>query len=269
MVPKVRMLVFMLMLLGCSLAVRVISPVQTEVENHDVVYLGEIGPGQTIEIQINPRVDQGGILGKGGYYDIAKATDLPSGWSSEASKLYGNPLQVTLTAPSGAREGEYSSEITVIDEMNGEELGNITFTVAVNITWDVLGMDVSPAIQTVGPGQPAKFTITIYNKGAASDAFEVSAHGARQWEFKKAVFVPAKSSKMIFYEIAGKEEETYKSQVSIVSLASDKIHQERNVTLNIRPDLISDCKATNHGTLIFPMFEAMIYAMAGLLSNFF
>lgn len=248
---------------------QIVSPVEIDVQEGDIVYLGEIGPGQTIDVMIYPKVEEGGILGKGGYYDIAKATKLPPRWESEESKLYGNPLQVTITAPPYAKQGEYSTRITVIDEMNGEELGNITFIAKVKITWDVLDAEITPTEQTVGPGQPAKFTITITNKGAASDVFEVSSEGMKRWEFKKAVFVPAKSSKTIFYEIAGDEEELYKSEIKVVSLASDRIHKEQNITLVIQPDLISDFKATNHGIVVFPIFEAMIYSLAGLISNFF
>jgi len=265
----VKVFAMMLLLLGCAFSVTVVSPIKLEVHEGDIIDLGTIGPGQTLQVQIDPKVDSGGLLGKGGYYDIAEATVLPEGWSSEKSKLYGNPLQVTITADPDAPEGDYSAKITVIDEMDGEKLGNITFTAWIHVTWDVLDVEVTPNYLNVGPGQPARFEITVWNKGSASDAFNISARGAKSWEFTKAVFVPAKNSKTIFYDIVGYEEETYASEISVVSLASDNIQERQNVTLFIKSDLLGDYKATNRGTAIFPIFEVIIYALAGLLSNFY
>jgi hypothetical protein len=67
----------------------------------------------------------------------------------------------------------------------------------------------------------------------------------------------------------GAEEETYRATINVQSLASSRIADEKNVTLFIQSDLLGDYKATNNGVLVFPIFEAPIYAMAGLLSNFF
>ena len=132
-----------------------------------------------------------------------------------------------------------------------------------------MDFDVSPSHQVVGPGQPARFAIKIFNKASTSDVFQVSAEGARRWEFKKPVFVPAKSSKTIYYEIVGGEEENYAATVKVVSLASNKIADEKNVTMSVESNLFGDYRATNNGVVVFPIFELSIYAIAGLISNFF
>lgn len=264
-----RIFLLAVLLVSLSFSIQVTSPVEREVSNGDVIDVGTIGPGQTVSILINPHVTTGGIGGTGGYYDLATVESLPEGWATEGSKLYGNPLQVTVTAAPGAREGDYNATVVVIDEYNGERLGNVTFTVKVHITWDVMDFDVTPAYLTVGPGQPAQFDITIINKASTSDAFEVSALGPKRWEFRKAIFVPSRSSKTIRYEIVGDEEETYKATIKVVSLASPNIVDEKNVTLFVRSDLLGDYKATNHGTHVFPIFETLVYSLAGLISNFF
>ena len=258
-----------LILLSLSFAVTVVSPVKTEVGDGDMIDVGAIGPGQTISIEINPIVKEGGIHDIGGTYDLAIAEDLPRDWTSEKSKLYGNPLQVRITADPDAPEGNYSARVTVIDEFNGEELGNVSFTVKVRITWDVMDFNVAPSSMTVGPEQPARFEITIKNKGSTSDVFEISSKGSKRWEFKKPVFVPGKSSKTIYYDIAGGEEETYLTTISVVSLASSNIADEKNVTLFIKPGLLGDYVATNNGVTVFPIFQAPIYSLAGILSNIF
>jgi hypothetical protein len=265
-----RTTIFALMLIvSFSFAINLVSPAVRNVESGDTIDLGTIGPGQTVLLLIDPEVTTGGIHGEGGFYDEAKVGDLPRGWTSQDSKLYQNPLMVTITADPDAPEGNYTTRITVIDENNGEELGNITFMVKVRITWDVIDFDVSPNYRSVGPGQPARFAITITNKGSTSDVFQVSATGAKRWEFTKPVFVPAQSSKTFNYEIVATEEETYKTTVNAVSLASKNIAESENVTLFVRSDLLGDYKAANNGAVVFPIFEAPIYALAGLLSNFF
>lgn len=263
-----RPLFLFLVLVALSFSVTVISPPAGEVGDGGIIDVGTIGPGQTLPILISRTVTTGGIHGNGGLMDMAVATDLPAGWTSQESKLYADPLQVTVTANPDAAPGNYTFRVKVIDENNGEGLGNVTFTVRVHVTWDVLDFDVVPSQLTVGPGQPAQFSIILTNKGSASDVFEVSAIGSRNWDFKKQVFVPAMSTKAIRYEVVGGEEDYYTPTIKVVSLASSNIAAEKNVTINVRSGLFGDYKATNHGTLLFPIFEAPVYALAGIISNF-
>jgi len=262
--------IFLIMLFFSAIAiavpVKMVMPFEQTLDNGDEIFLGTIGPGQTLELRIDPQVTSGGIYGKGGVYDTAEVTTLPVGWSTEPSKLYGKPLQVKITANKDAPEGEYTALVTVNDENNGEQLGNVRFRVKINITWDVLDMEVNPEQATTGPEQPTEFAITVTNKGSASDSFTVSAIGVKRWEFAKSIFVPARSSRTIFYEITGFEEETYNPAIGVVSDSSPNIHEEKNVTFIVRSDLLGDFKATNHGVLLFPVFEAPIYALAGIIA---
>ena len=271
-----RIFVSLVLLLSASFAIHLVSPEVKDVKTGDVVDIGTIGPGQTVSLLIDRKVTTGGVHGEGGLYDMAVAEDLPRGWVPKESALYQDPLQVTITADPNAPEGDYTVLIKVVDEgegptpgTTGEQLGNVTFLVKVHITYDIMDFEVSPAYMTVGPGQPARFAIRITNKGSTSDVFEVSAIGAKQWEFRKLVFVPAQTTKTIPYEIVASEEETYRSTMSVVSKASPIIADQKNVTLFVRSDLIGDYKATNNGVIVFPIFEAPVYALAGLISNLF
>lgn len=271
-----RISLVLVLLLSASFAISLASPEAKDVKTGDVIDLGTIGPGQTVSILIDRTVTTGGLHGKGGLYDMAVAEDLPRGWASKESELYQDPLQVTITADPNAPEGDYTALIKVIDEgagatpgTTGEQLGNITFLVKVHITYDVMDFEVSPTYMNVGPGQPARFAIRITNKGSTSDVFEVSATGAKQLEFTKPVFVPAQTTKTIPYEIIASEEEAYRTTISVVSKASPIIADQKNVTLFVRSDLLGDYKATNNGVIVFPIFEAPVYALAGLISNLF
>lgn len=250
-------------------AIEVLSPVKKDVHEGDVIYLGKIGPGQTLDVNINRKVTTGGIYGEGGLYDLAVITSIPSGWKGAESKFYGDPLQVKVTANKDAAEGDYLINITVVDEHGGEELENITFTGMVTVTWDVLAVDVTPEFIYTSPGKPVRFYITVMNTGTASDTCEVSGSGIKRLEFSKQLYVAAGSSKTITWEVVGEEEERYPLTVAVVSTSSPSIIEyEKNVTVEVVPEnVLYDYTATNNGVLIFPVFESLIYSLAGLLSN--
>ncbi|MBI5051271.1 hypothetical protein HZC08_00785, partial [Candidatus Micrarchaeota archaeon] len=65
------------------------------------------------------------------------------------------------------------------------------------------------------------------------------------------------------------EEEKYTPTIKVVSTSSDLIKAEQQVSFSVSSNILADFKATNHGTLMFPLFEMPLYAIAGLISNFF
>jgi len=264
-----RLTVFMLLALPSVFSLEVLNPAAGDLPSGSTLDLGTIGPGQTFELLFEREVDSGGLHGIGGLYDSAYADELPTGWKSSPSKLYQDPLQVTVTAAPDAAPGEYEFDVYVIDEKDGEDLGTVRYRARVRITYDVLDLKVAPDQLTVGPGQPAKFVITVTNKGSTGDVFQVGASGIKRWAFQRSIYLSSGESKTISYPLVGEEEEAYKPTISAVSRASPLIHEERNVTLTVESGLLGDMKATNNGVPIFPVFEIPLYAIAGLLSNLF
>ncbi len=252
---------------GLAFPLQMIEPQLTEISDGQAIDLGTMGPGQTVELQLHPKIYEGGIHGIGGNYDLAYAGSLPDGWSSQKSKLYGSPLQVKITAGAYADEGVYTIPIVVEDEGNGEQLGTVTFYVHIRISEDVMDFSVSPLKRTVGIGQPARFEILVNNKGSAGDTFKISSKGVQKWDFTKLVYIPPNSSKVISYEVAGFEEEAYSSLITVESSSSERVSASVPILLYVQPDLLSDYKAVNNGALFFPIIEAPIYALIGLLSN--
>ncbi len=154
-------ILLVLLLAAASFSISVLAPQAVEVQNGDTLNLGTIGPGQTVSIVLDRKVTVGGIHGIGGLYDQAQVYDLPKGWGASDSKLYEDPLQVTISAAPDATEGQYSAKVKIIDENNGEGLGEIVLNIKLNVTYDVMNFDVSPPDIKVGPGQPARFAITV------------------------------------------------------------------------------------------------------------
>ncbi len=251
-----------------AVPLQMLKPTSMQIAGGESINLGTIGPGQTVTLELNPKVTEGGVNGIGGRYDIAWAESMPEGWKSADSKLYGEPLQVSITAAQDAEEGDYRAMIVVGDEDDGERLGNISFAVKVTVDRDIMESKVTPTSISTGPSQPARYYITIENKGTASDVFEISTKGVERWKFKKFVYMPAKSSKTVFYEIAEDEEEFYSPVIQVVSTSSSIIRNEHPVEFRVTSDLATDFKATNNGIMLFPIFESAIYSFAGLISNF-
>lgn len=264
-----KIAIVLIALISLFYAVPMLEPFQKEISDGDVVYLGEIGPGQTISISIDGRPKTGGIYGIGGTYDMATVTGLPQRWEAQDSDWAGVPLQVKITADKSAREGEYTARINVLDDGDKEKLGNITFTAKVNITYDVLSASLDGSTKEVLSGQPARFYITVTNKANTGDAFSVSSSNVRGWAFKKYVYVPAQSSRVIYYEVASAEEAEYFPSIEVVSQSSSLINETLNATVKISPTLGADFKAVNNGMLFFPAMSGIIYSLAGLISNIF
>ena len=262
-----KWLLCLALLVAPLFAIQMIEPELRELSEGDTIDMGTMGPGQTVEIQIHPKVYVGGLNGTGGNYDRAYATNLPHGWASKPSKLYGNPLQVTITSGPYTEEGVYTIPIAVEDEGNGENLGVVNFNLKIKVSEDVMDFSVYPTAREVGIGQPARFQITINNRGNAGDTFKVRAEGVSKWEFTKLIYIPPRSSKTILYEVAAFEEEFYTSTITVESSASSRVSSHKEISLVVRPDVLSDYKAVNNGALLFPIIEAPIYALIGLLSN--
>ena len=251
-----------------AFAIMVLSPVSADVSDGSQISVGAVGPGQTFAVSVDPRVAIGGKYGIGGAYDKLFASSLPDGWVSTPSPLYGSPLQAYITVPKDAADGEYEVGLSLWDEAGEEGLGgNITFMVNVTVSHDVMGMEVSPSSLSVGAGQPARYTITVVNKGIANDIFTIGSSGVRDWEFSRVVYIQSGTSKTLTYEIAGDDEADYRVQIWSRSSSSDAIYAQRNVTLRVNTDLFSDYRAVNHGVLLFPLPEAPLFFMTGLLSN--
>jgi len=255
--------------LSFGTSISILAPYPMTISDYEEYNLGTIGPGQTISLSVEPKTTTGGIYGNGGRWDMLNITRPPLDWTTEPSKNMGDPLEVRLTAPKDAAPGDYTALVTITDENNAEHLGEMTFRAKVTVDPDVIDMDVTPTYTNIGANQPARFLITITNKGAASDVFEVSSAGIRDWDFKKTIYVGSKQTKQLSYEVAGAEEQTLHAQIKARSLSSDLIQKNQNVTIKVETDLISDYKASTRGLLVFPIIEQPVYSLMGLLSNLF
>ncbi len=262
---KSKYIFVLLCVCSAFFSIEMLSPSQTQINNGDEVFLAKIGPGQTFYVEVNPWVYEGEEYK--GHYDLMEVSEIPQGWKSTSSKLYEDPMQITITSFDNEKEGTYYVKIKVIDEDNAESIGTVEFIGKIEILHDIMDVSIEPKKISAGAGQPARFYITVVNKGGASDVFEVRTEDTPRWNFIKTIYVPEFSSKTIVYEIVENEQEKITPTIVVESQSSSLIIKKQKLELDVSTNLFNDFKAVNHGTIIFPILQEPIFAMMGLLSN--
>ncbi|MEM3361783.1 MAG: hypothetical protein QXV83_03510 [Candidatus Anstonellaceae archaeon] len=230
---------------------------------------GEVGPGQTFAIKINPivRGPNNEFLGQ---WDLAYVTKMPPGWKATPSKIYANPMVLEITSPKDAEDGEYEIEIEVIDEKNQENIGGkFIFGLKVKINKSIIKGNILQKPKIVGAAQPARFVVEVQNIGNAKDVFIVSLKGVKQWEFEKYVYIPQKESRNIVFEFIEPTAGSYTVLLEVKSISSPKISWEQKIDFVIKSDLITEYRALNHGVILFPPMQFLFYSIPGIIGAFF
>ncbi len=259
---------FFLLFISLSFSLSLVGPFNMNIEQNSTIDIGEVGPGQTFYISVDPEVKTGGINGIGGRYDVLTA-EVPSNFKVFDSQLYQNPMQIEITTDPHANQTRYTIRVIAIDEGNGEGLGNFSFFVTFKIKNDLVSLEIPEPEKTIGVKQFAPYTIKITNKGRANDVFVVSITGIKGQELEKKIYIPAYQTKEIHYEISGQEEETYVAKVCVRSISSPKIHQCSNIKAIVKTDPFTDMLAINNGVLLSPIILQQFYSLFGFVSNLF
>src|SRR4030042_6870191 len=99
-------LAFLALSVGAA-EVKMLSPVNVWVQDGSEIYLGLVGPGQTVFVEANALVTTGGVNGIGGRWDQLVIDQAPSGWTTEPRLPYERPLKARIKVASDAPDGEY------------------------------------------------------------------------------------------------------------------------------------------------------------------
>ncbi len=246
-------------------SIEMLMPYKANLSQGDEINFGIVGPGQTFSASFWPKVTTGGTFGKGGYYDYAYA-DVPAGWETQPSDLYGRPLFLTITAPPTAKEGEYALTIHIIDEGNYEHLGNITLRGVVQVKKDVFEAWADKAKKEGTIYTNLNFTLYVKNKADAGAVFVVKSLDPKH-PFEEEFYVPPQSTRSVVFAITSKEEETYHVRFIAYPKYCPNINKTIEITAAFRPSLLGDIKALHHGIVIFPYALGLIYSFLALLGK--
>jgi hypothetical protein len=240
-----------------------LSPYKANVTNGDVIDFGVVGPAQTFSVSFWPKVNEGGVFGKGGYYDYAYA-ETPPKWEMEGSDLYGRPLYVSITPSPTTPEGEYTIYIHIIDEGNYEKLGNISLKGRVRITHNVMKAFPDKHEKIGEIYSNISFKIYVKNLADAGGVFIVKSMD-EEHPFFKEFYVPPKSSRQVTFNISSEEEESYTIPFIVYPKYCPYLNQTFSVKAKFVPSVLGDIKALPNGIVVFPYASGILYFFLSII----
>ncbi|MBI5635631.1 hypothetical protein HY993_01560 [Candidatus Micrarchaeota archaeon] len=262
--------------LGSSSYIKITDPVFAQINSgaaaSDSISLGVAGPGQTLELTAGTDTgEQSANLsteGKIANWNVLRIipSSLPSGWMNEDSQEFSSPMKARVIIPKNAADGEYSFTVQAVD--NYEGVAPLSFKAKAIVSKDVFDFRLSSDPVKVAVGQKAVYSFELFNKGSASDVFELSTIGLpEQYSVKKTVFVPKASKATESIELSFREPKEYPVTFSAVSLSGPAINGVQKATLFVGSDFVSEAKAAGRGVLLFPSAENALYSIISFLAN--
>lgn len=244
----------------------VTGPVSTTMYNNQSTYLGKIAPGESFYVLASPNTTSmnGNYVNIG--WDTLTAVGLPSGWSSQPSPLYENPMKMKITVSPEAQYGNYTMTLRAVNIQNYSGLGNLTFHATVTVTPYVFNMGVSPQALDSGIGQPATLYVTINNTGISDDPFLINASGLPAWNVSEEVISLHSRKNTFTYPVFADEPGVYEMNVSVASATSPLIRKSYPVRFVVKASLLNDYEAVGNGMGLSPIIFEPAYAFMSAIS---
>ena len=262
---KLMLFAGLLTIMGANAAsyLTAIAPVSTTVYNNQSFYLGKVGPGESFYILANPNTTSasGNYINIG--WDTLQAVNLPTGWSSQPSPHFGDPMKMKITVSPDAQYGRYTLELSALNFYSGE---NLTFFGYVNVTPDVFVLSVSPASLSSGIGQPANLYITINNTGISDDPFMITAKGLPAWNVSDEVISLHSTRNRFTYPIFQNEPGVYDFNLTVTAATSSLISKSYPVSFVVQESLLNDYDAVGNGIGLSPIIFEPAYAFMSAIS---
>ncbi len=254
--------------------VRVIQPVALLLNEGGEVDLGVVGPGQTIEIEIDRGSNIFDFNGAEEIWDklIIDDASLPQSWFSDPSKHYeGNP-KAFVDVDQNAQDGIYTFELYTARDYQTASKNPVHFRARVRVTREVFDLTVKSKLVSGGVGQPARFVLLLENKGSANDAFNIEViEGSLpgKWTYEKQVYVPHNNRREVIYEVVAGEPVERDVGFKATSLSSYTIADSDTGRLQASSSLIQDMRSVSNGIILFPSIEQAVYYLMGFVASNF
>ena len=260
---------FVLLSSASAMYLAVEGPVSSTLYDNGVINLGKVGPGESFYILASATTTNGtgAVVNIG--WDTLKTLELPTGWSSQASPLYEDPMKMKVTVAPNTPTGTYMMLVRAVNLQNYSKLGNLTFRAYINVTPDVFASSVEPLNITAGVGQPVNLKIVINNTGASDDPFLINAYGLPAWDTPAKVISEHSKVGTYWYPIFVNEPGVYSFNLTINSTSSPLIRQTYNVKLVADASVLNDYKATGEGVVLSPIIYEPAYAFMLFLNDLY
>lgn len=243
------------------------GPVSALLYNNGTLNLGKVGPGESFYVLASATTANasGAIVNIG--WSKLEAVQLPSGWSSQPSPLYEDPMKMKITVAPTEANGTYTMILRAVNVGNYSKLGNLTFTATINVTPNVFQSSVEPLNPNTGLGQPVNLKVAINNTGASDDPFIINVVGLPAWDAPSEVIATHSTTNAYVYPVFVNEPGVYKFNLTIASTTSPLIHHTYPITLTAQSSLVNDFSATGQGVVLSPVIYEPAYAVMLFLSD--
>jgi hypothetical protein len=245
----------------------VLGPSSAVLQNGQSIYLGKVGPGESFYLEASASTTNATGFAINIGWDRLEAASLPTGWYSQPSLLYENPMKMKVTVPSTAQNGTYNLTIAAINVGNYSKLGNFTFSAYVNVTPNVFNLSVTPSSIQSGVDEPTNLYISINNTGISDDPFSISISGLPAWDVKEQVVALHETQSTYVYPVYVNESGSYRFNVTVVSTTSPVIARNAPVSLVAQPSLLNDYSAVGQGIILSPVIFYPSYDIMLFLSH--
>ncbi|MEM3781405.1 MAG: hypothetical protein QXT43_00380 [Candidatus Micrarchaeaceae archaeon] len=258
-----------LLTISKAMYLQIIEPIQATLHQNSTAYVGKVGPGESFYIEASAATTNSSGVPVNIGWDTLEAVSLPSGWASQASPLYENPMRLKITVAPYAANGTYAIKIRAVNVGNYSRLGNLTATAIVNVTPDVFELNVTPLVLRSGVGQPANLHVLINNTGASDDPFVVSSSGLPAFNLSYEVIAVKGRPLLTEYPVYEDEPGTYPFTLTVVSATSPLVQSHFNAELIVNSSVANDYAAVGRGLIVEPIIYEPAYALMLLIEKLF
>ncbi|MDE1768033.1 MAG: hypothetical protein KGH62_01570, partial [Candidatus Micrarchaeota archaeon] len=259
-------IVSVLLPLSNAMYLSVIGPTTATLNNGATIYLGKVGPGESFYVlaQSSTTNATGYVVNIG--WDQLNATNLPQGWTTQASPLYENPMKIKVTVPPNANYGLYNITLHAVNVQNYSRLGSITVTAQVDVSPNVFSLSVQPKSISSGPGQPTNLYVTINNTGISDDPFNISAVGLPAWNVADDVVALHSTKSTYVYPVYVNEPGTYSFNLTVGSTTNPALHLSQHINMTASESLLNDYRSVGQGVVLSPVIFDPSYELMLFLS---
>ena len=241
------------------------APTTATLYNNGSVYLGKVAPGESFYVSASAATtgNNGASINIG--WDTLTSVNLPQGWSAQPSQLYANPMRMKVRVSPYAPSGTYRLLLRAVNLQNYSGIGNLTFAAYVNVTSDVLNLDVTPTNISAGLGEPVNIYVSINNTGISDDPFYIAAYGLPAWNESERVISLHGTKNTFVYPVMVNEPALYTFNLTVNSTTSQLLRKTYTIRMLAKAGLINDYTAFGQGALLSPIIYEPAYALMQLL----
>lgn len=213
--------------------------------DNDLVELGSIQPGETLEITISSKTGHTGLE----WDQLVFEGNIPEGWNAIDSETGKKTLTAKLELPLNASVNAYHIKIKALNKNN--EINPETLTLQILVRKDLIETAISQNELSTIVNKPTAFTLSIVNNSIASHTIKVESNLSPLWFETKEITVKPEEVKGVDLVVIPRIYGFKDFYFTVSSVTRNELLDIIPVHLNINPTLQNKYETAFYG---FPFF---------------